>query len=511
MKTLVLIGCLFLAQNVFAEDFESLFLSGNYSKALETLNQDESIQDRSYHLALCYARLQAFDKAIPLFEKAIEEKSLKKDLFYEYGQALYAANELTKARNAFETSAQMNFNPAPSLYYVGHISQILEDYKRAYKTYDKIIKQYPEDKKIKQISQFQQAETILFLMKDKNATNVGKHVLPLLKEGQNTDPTTSVAKDIDRRYHELLVEYQLDPDLLTNGRRISSRRWDATVSQRIKFDDNVTLSNFENNITQTKKESFLFDTEVYYKETFLLDKMFIIAPEARFTFTQYGDQTNSDVFQNDTYIFNFALKNKYEHKAFTRPASLIFDIDYTKTGKDSNKKHKRDPYSQAINFTLGESFTYFSAGDSTIKFKRKSYTGTDASINNYTYEMSVDQTLALSNQNLLIFMVNASMVDNYNNKTMNTNSILARIDYIIPEIFLHHTLDVALGETVTDTKLQNATRGTETSLNPSLDLSREINQNTKISANVDVTFNKSKSSDYTYQKNVISMEFKYVF
>lgn len=511
MKTLVLICCLFIAQNVFAEDFESLFLSGNYAKALEAIIQDETIQDRSYQLALCYARLQAFDKAIPLFEKAIEEKTQKNDLYYEYGQALYASNELKKARNAFTLSAQMNFNPAPSLYYVGHISQMLEEYKLAYTTYNQIIKKYPEDKKIRQIAQFQQAETILLLMKDKNATNIAKHVLPLLKEGQSTDPETSVAKDIERRYRELLVEYQLDPDLLANGRRISSRRWDASISQKVKFDDNVTLSNFENNTTQTKKESFLFDTDIYYKQIFLLEKIFIIAPEVRFTFSQYGDQTNSEVYQNDAYILNASLKNKYEHKMFTRPASLIVDIDYTKSGKDSNKTHNRDPYSQSLNFTLGESFTYFNAGDSTIKFKRKSYTGTDASINNYTYEMSVDQTLALSNQNLIIMMFNASTVDNYNNQTMNTNSYLARVDYIIPEIFSHHTLNLAIAETVTDTKLQYENRGTETSLNPSIDISREINEHAKISANFDFTSNTSKSTEYSYQKHVISMEFKYVF
>lgn len=511
MKTLITVYCILFSLNLFADTFESFYSSGNYAKAIETLNQNQNLEERSYHLAICHSRLQEFDKAIPLFEKAIEEKSQKKDLYYEYGQALYAANDLRKARNSFTTSAQMNFNPAPSLYYVGHISQILEDYKVAYTTYLKIIKSYGSDKKIKQIAQFQLAETILAVMKDKNATNVSKFVLPLLKDGQNTDPSSSVAKDMDRRYHELLVEYKLDPDLLSNGRRISSRRWDASVAQRVKFDDNITLANLENDIIQTQKESFIFDTEVFYKHTFLYQKKILIEPEIRFTFTQHSDQTNSEVYQNDTYIFNFSLKNKYEHKLFEMPASFIFDLDYSKVGKDTHKVHKRDPYSKSLNITLGEAFSYFSAGDTTIKFKRKDYAGDSSSINNHTYEFSADQTLVLSSQNLMIFMLDASMVDNYNNKTTNTNSLLARIDYIIPEVFLHHTLDLALAETVTDTKLQKATRGTETSLNPSVDLSREITPHTKVSVNYDFTSSKSKSTDYTYQKHVISMELKYVF
>ena len=240
-------------------------------------------------------------------------------------------------------------------------------------------------------------------------------------------------------------------------------------------------------------------------------KKIIVSPEARFTFTHYGDRTNADVFQNDAYVFNLALKNKYEHKLFNRPASLIFDVDYTKTGKDSNKIHQRDPYSSSVNFTLGESFSYFAVGDTSFKIKRKDYKGTDPSINNNVYELTADQTLALSNQNLLIFMVNASTTDNYNNTTMNTDTYLFRVDYIIPEVFLHHTLNLALAETITDTKLQQSTRGTETSFNPSLDLSREINTHTKISVNFDFTNNTSKSSDYTYQKHVITMELKYVF
>jgi tetratricopeptide (TPR) repeat protein len=511
MKTIALACCLLLSGNLWAEDFETFFSNGNYAKAIEELNQNLSTSDRFYHLAVCYARLQEFDKAIINFEKAIEEKSEKKDLYYEYGQALYASNELKKSREAFVHSAQSKFNPAQSLYYVGHISQILEEFNVSSVAYNKIISSYPSEIKLKQIAQFQVAEIKLLTLKDKTAEHVDKEILPLLKTALATDPQSSTAKDIDKRYHELLIEYKLDPDLLDNGKRIPSRRWEASISQKTKFDDNVTLSNYENNITQTKKESFIFDTEVYSKYTFLSNKNILISPEARFTFTQYGDRTSSEVFQNDAYILNLNLKNKYEATLFNKPASTIFDIEYSKTAKDTNKRHSRDPYSSSLNFTIGESFSYFVSGDTSIKFKRKEYKGADVSINNTTYEFSADQTVALSNQNLLILVIDASQIDNYNNVSMSTNTYLMRVDYIIPEIFIHHTLDIAVGETVTDTKLQKSTRGTETSLNPSLDLSRDLSPNTKISVNYDFTDNSSKSTDYTYQKHVISMELKYVF
>jgi tetratricopeptide (TPR) repeat protein len=469
------------------------------------------MQEKAYHLAISYSRLQEYDKAIVYFQKAIDEKSAKQDVYYEYGQALYAANEIKKARSAFKISAQNNFNQATSLYYVGHTSQILEEYEAAITIYKLIISHYSSEIKITQVAQFQLAEATLSNMKDKTAANVSKYVLPLMKTAQAKDQESALAKDIDRRYKELLIEYNLDPDLLSNGRRISSRHWEASFGQKIKFDTNVTLANFENNKTQTQKTSFIYDTEVYYQQTYVLQKMFLIAPELRLNFTQYSDRKNSDVFQNDSYIISFALKNKFEHSMFKKPASMILDIDYSKTSKDFNKKHSRDPYSSSLGFSIGERVTLFDAGDSTLKYTRKDFQGTDTSINNYTNEFSLDQTLALSNQNLLILMVDFSKVDNYNNSFMNTDSVLFRVDYLMPEIFWKQTLTVAMATTFTDTKQQQLTRGSETTLNPSLNLSRNLTKAATISLNYDFTKNSSKSSDYTYNKHVTQMEFKYVF
>ena len=511
MKILILMCSLLIAGNLYAQTFDSYFNEGNYEQAIKILEKDPTIKNQSYHLGICYSRLQEFDKAIPLLAKSIKEKNITPDIYYEYGQALYAANELKQARLAFQNSVKNDFNPAASLYYIGHISQVLEEYKIARNSFTTLIKNYPNEKKLKQIAQFQLAESTLVTLKEKTAPQVNKFILPLLKEAEATDPTSTVAQEIDKRYHELLVEYKLDPDLLDNGRRVSSRRWDATFTQRVKFDDNVTNTSLENVTTPTTKESFYFETEGYYKYTFLFNKKFIVAPEVRVTFTQYDNQADSDIFQNDAYIINISDKNKYEHTAFNHPASLLFDIDYSKTAKDYNKVHKRDTYSKSINLTLGESLSFFNFGDSNFKIKRKDYIGTDTAINNHTYDLSIDQTIALASQNLIIIMADASVIDNYNNTSTSTNTLLTRCDFIMPEIFTHHTLGLALATTFTDTKDQQSTRGTETTINPSIDLSRDITKEMKMSLNYDFTNNNSKSSTYKYQKSVVTMEFKYVF
>lgn len=74
-----------------------------------------------------------------------------------------------------------------------------------------------------------------------------------------------------------------------------------------------------------------------------------------------------------------------------------------------------------------------------------------------------------------------------------------------------YTIDLALAITITDTKANKETRGTEVSLNPSVDLSKEINEKMKLSVNYDFSRNKSKHTDYDYKKHVFSTEFRYSF
>ena len=127
------------AQSISLIEFNNYFKSGQYSKALIILGKNNLIQfdlgEKSYLEGLCYAKLQEYDKAISKFEIAIKNENKNSDLDYEYGQALYAANELKKARNAFSASAAKKFNTPASIYYIAHISQILEEFPSAIENY----------------------------------------------------------------------------------------------------------------------------------------------------------------------------------------------------------------------------------------------------------------------------------------------------------------------------------------------------------------------------------------
>lgn len=205
------------------------------------------------------------------------------------------------------------------------------------------------------------------------------------------------------------------------------------------------------------------------------------------------------------------MKNKFEHTYKDNPASFLFDIETSKNYKDWHEEHSRSPYATSVSWGIGEQFTHFSFGETSVRIKRKNFTAVDESLSNHTFSFSADQTVSLPTQHLLIALFEYDSVNNYNNTTTNTDSYLLRFDYIIPEIMPKYTLGLGFATTVTDTKAQIETRGTETTLNPSVDLSKEINKNMKISINYDYTKNNSKQSDYKYQKNVFTTEFRYSF
>ncbi len=250
-----------------------------------------------------------------------------------------------------------------------------------------VLKDKDADLKMKQISQFQLAETLLSIAREKSEEpndlnrRVENFILPIMNKGFELDKSTTIAADINQRMSELMKEFDLDPNVLANGRRVGLKRYFGSASQKMKFDDNISLTNEENNVQQSKKESYVFDTELYAKYDFIAKKRFIISPEVRFNYTQHSDRSSPEVYQNDNYILSLNLKNKYEHKVSEKPASFIFDIDYSKTYKDFNATKNKEYYATSNSFTFGESLSIFDIGDTTLKFKRKNYSGHINSLN----------------------------------------------------------------------------------------------------------------------------------
>ncbi|MCK6595231.1 MAG: tetratricopeptide repeat protein [Bacteriovoracaceae bacterium] len=503
------------AQSV--EEFYKSFKTSNYQQALSTLEAIQFTEDKistKYYLeGLTQARLQEFDKAILALEKAAQLKNDAPDLYYELGQAYYASNDIKKARMAFSQSAKLNFNRANSLYYVGHISQTLEEYKEAKKAYMAIIKNRKSDEKVLQIARFQLAETLLSMARETKAVEkiTDRYVIPLLRQAYDTDRTTVVASEIQLRIQELLNEFKLDPNTMANGRKINPDRYVLTLAQKIKFDTNVTLANDQSTVTQSKKESYIFETEGYGKRDFVFKKRIIISPDLRVVYTQYSDSKNATVYQNNSYLFTYALRNRFEHTLWQKPASFLFDIERNYTARDKSQEKKRTKYATSQSFMFGEKFRFFSAGETTIKYKFKDYAAYLETLNNKTTSLSLDQTIFTKNQHLMIVLFSADFIDNYNATNNSTDSYLFRLDYLIPEFMPQYTLGFALSSTFLDTKEQTDTRGMEKTLAASVDITRDISKNLKVNFNYELTQNTSKSETYEYKKSIFLTEIKYQF
>ncbi|WP_417334825.1 tetratricopeptide repeat protein [Halobacteriovorax marinus] len=496
-----------------------LFQKGSYAQVLEglsTLKETRSNRaTRNYLMALSHNRLQNYDKAIPYFIEAIKAKSVAKDIYYEYGQALYANNDLTKARIAFKKSADLNYKKDSSIYYVAHVSQILEENKTAKAYYTQILNSDTADTALKQVARFQIGEVLLSMARENEDTQrlVKQFVLPQMDKAYEVDTTSSLAREIKSRKKEIEREFGLDPNILYNGKRISSKRWNLSFTQDLNHDSNISLTNDLPSSAASREESFVFKTKMRAGYDFIVNKRFIINPELNMSLKSHTNRDSETVKSEDNYDISPSLNTSFEHKAFNKPASLFFNIDYNYNSKYNTAMQRKAFYSRSTTYTIGEKFKFFSKGDTSLKFKYKDLSSHTSTLFSKTKSFSVDQLYLTSSSSIYMFLLSYDSLDTYNNPKNATNSTLLRVDYIKPNILPKITLHVGASVTFvsyTDAN-ESSVRGTEKTITPSIKLTKKINDKLKFSVGYNYTKNTSLKADYDYTKHVTSSSLKYTF
>jgi tetratricopeptide (TPR) repeat protein len=513
-----------LASAEIPVEFKKYFQSEQYSEAIESLNSlNGSVLlkgQKAYLKGICYSRLRNYDQAIINFKQAVKEEDADLDLNYEYGQALFANNSLKQARYEFSKSAGKNFNFPASMYYVAYISELLGDEVTAKVSYWKLIKDNRTDKKFLQIAYFQYAKNLLKMMRkeeqsikyvnrnlitlDINLINyVPRYVLPLLQKAKDIDANSSVGLEVDQTIKVLVEEFRLDPNILSNGRRVSANRGYVNLAQRFKYD---------NNVAQTKLGSSFFETEAFGKYDFILKKRFVISPEVRVTNSKYNNKKESLVYQFDSLAFSSALRNKYEHRVYDQPASLILDLDYNSLSRDWRKNHSNEYYSKTITSIIGEQFSLINSGETTFKFKKTEYNDQTILSNYKAQGFTVDQYFTF--QDGLHFLILTFDMTNYNYyeaSLYNNKTYLARLVYLAFEFVPTYTLQFTFSASLTDTMAQKELRGEELSLNPTIDITKALTDKLKLGINYSYTDYHSNQIDYQFKKQVLSLEVNYTF
>lgn len=499
-------------------NFYIQFKNGAYVQALETLKRinprDETSKAlKEYLEAISLSRLQRFDEAIPHFENALRAKVEAEDFYYEFGQALYAANELERARVAFKKSYAEGFKRPTSLYYMGFISQILEEYPTSISYFDQILKDKEADTRSTQVAMFQKTESTLSLHKSKKggAEFVEKSIIPSLEAAKKFDSASPTATDIDSRIKEIQREFGLDPTKYRNGRKIPDSRVSGSISQDVKYDNNITNSNGQPTVDTTNKDSFVFTTKAKLGGDIVLKRRYTISPEMQLSIVEHSDRDTAVVFTNDSTEYNPSVKFGYEHTVSGKPATLSYTADFKHKEQDVNRNKEKIFHSRTWTHTFGEKFKIFDAGDTGLKFKYKTFRSYSAPLDNDVKGFSIDQLIVTKKGHILLLLLSYDDTDNYNAPTNSTATTMLRADYLIPNIAPSYTIHMAMSLMLLDTKLQKSTRGTEVTYSPMLKFQKKISPSLKISADYTYSKNTSQSAAREYTKHVTSMQLRYSF
>ena len=494
----------------------TLYKQGDYVQALEKLKplkRNSKLRPLAHYWAgLCQNGLQEYDLAIKEFSTAEKLKVDAKDMYYEYGQALYANQELRKARKAFKNSYAKRYKRATSLYYMGFISQTLEQYPLAQKYYRLLEELNDADTQVKQSGSFQLAEIWTHQIekgkgKKLKSNAIKSNVLPQLDKAISTDTSSNIVIDIKKRKRDLILKYDLGPGRWVNGRQIRPRPLSIYVRQEIDQNSNVILESSDATQRAQQKDSLVYTTTGFVSYQFIHKRKIGLVPELRMSFVKHAEDS-PDIFQNDSYTIAPALRANIEHYVGKIPGSLLIDFEYDYTARDRERKKDKILFGRTTAFSIGERWKLFSVGDTTLRFRLRKFEAAQSANDSTTRSLIFTQTYFLPNKDLMIFLFNGDWMDN-NTEANSTNNYLFRLDYIAPKLFLGVNANLGLSYSLTDTKLQKPQRGTEKSWSPSLRFTKNIFKRSNISLTYSYTDKDSKRrSEYAYEQHIYGIEFE---
>lgn len=506
--------------SIFTQSY-TLYKQGKYSATIKEL--DEVFKKKSiynsklnqglvnYWKGLCFNRTKDYQSAIQEFSLALGIEFTPMDIHYEYGQALFAANKLQEARIQFRESLKKKFKRGVSLYYIAYISKELGDKKKALTFYKAIHKlDSDEAKEVKQAAEMQIADIYLEQVeKHPDAFHaVETNVLPLYKSAYEVDPNSALAGEIQNKINELQRKYDLILFKLRNGRPTLIPPQFVRLALEYGVDSNVTFSPAEQEISESKKRSSFIKTDLLGRYTFYYRDFLSISPEFRFNYTRYLNRV-PEIFRNDNYLLAPAIRTAYEHNLWNRPASVLFDYDYSEVKRDVNSEKKLDFASRSHTLMIGERFNYFKSGESIIRLRTRIFDSYINSTDSITTSLVFEQIKSFSD-NTLLFYASYDMA-RAQDEVYDTNAMTVRGDLILGKIGDWFTPSFGVG--ITRTKpLNNTSRGTEYLINPNIRLSKTFKKSWRGNLKFDYQDYKSDdSANFAYKKYTYSFELEYLF
>jgi tetratricopeptide (TPR) repeat protein len=495
------------------------FNRGNFSETLRELERIQTtnqriLSTRAYLRGVSHSRLQQFTRASEALNEAANLGNDSRDLFYELGQAYYARNSMEDARKSFLRSYQLGHMRAVSLYYMAHISQLLYEHDKAMRFFEEILNESSADANLKQVAIFQRAEVQLVANEERTlkerSSLVSTTIIPELDRALEAAPEGNAVADIRRRRQEILDQYNLDPTKMLNGRPIPQKKFSGNFSQKLRYDDNITLANDQPTVVATQRDSYVLDSSLYATYNMALWRRLALMPELRISRTHHLDRQDSTIYSNDRLSYAPAIRSRIEHKIFDRQAAFIMQLFYDKAKQASTTDKSLEDFSESWTYGTGYRISLLPWGDSTVRFRHKRYRAENNSLDNDTNTFSLEQSLMLPNRHLIVLLLQYDDTDNFNNPNSSSTTTMARADYIITNIIPRTNLYFGLSYMGMKTELQPE-RGNEVTWNPSVRMTRRLSPNMRLG--IDYNYN-TKSSGLVaneYTKNTTSLELRYDF
>ncbi|HAZ12634.1 MAG: hypothetical protein A2X86_11450 [Bdellovibrionales bacterium GWA2_49_15] len=496
-----------LGQEIFKQ-----YRQGAYFQAIDLLdNLEKDPSSRStawYWKAICYQKLQDHKEANRFFAQTVTSGNYPKEVYYQYGQSLFADNKLDEARKYFTKAWQAGIKPGHSLFYLAYAHQLEKEFKDSMRYYRQLSELKNLDSNIKQAANFQLGEVYLAVAEEHSKNqkkNVTKMVIPQMQRALECDPTSVLAREIRKRIEEIQVKYGLS----SFG---AAKPYLLFFNQNFAYDNNVTLTPDQTtNTTATEQASPVTKSELFGKYTFNIGNKIKTTPELRVNFDKYWETSEPAIYSNDELFLGAAIRNLYQNSFLGEGSAFLLDYEYNYAKRDYLMIKQLEYYGKSQTLILGESLQLFSSGPSIFKGKYQKYTSYSSANDSSTWTVNLTQFLKFNQKRLLLVILDYSANDARNN-TNDSASWLLRSDYFIPEFFSNTTLQAGLMLILLDTKLQKSTRGVEKKVNPLVKLTKNLSHNMDLGLQYDYTKNISKDKNqYDYDKHVVTLNFKLQF
>jgi tetratricopeptide (TPR) repeat protein len=487
-------------------------------QALEEKLNEKNLDDQKLRPVMKYLqgmsalRVNDFPASITAFEEAIKLGFESEDIYYEYGQALYANENYPKARAQFVKSFKRGFKKAVSLYYIAYISKELKDTKRAYKFLKRIESLPPEEaREVLQASRMQLGDLLLEKAQDHpdEFRMMEEHVIPQYEKALEVDKSSGLASIIQEKIITLQRKYDLLLFQLRNGRPVLRPPYFLRLAQELGVDSNVVFNPNEASISRSKQSSEFSKTDFFGRYTFYLQDFFSIAPEVRANNMYYFNRV-PEIYRNDTRYYSVALRSSYEHEVNGRPAATLLDFDYNETLRDINQEKKLKYNSSSYSFMLGQRLLLWDRGETVARLRYRKFDSYSELFGSSTWSASLEQVVNFSFETLLFYAsydrsrVKESFFD--------TDSFTLRADLVISRFHNWFVPVIGVGLTRVEPKNSLDSRGVETLVNPGVRLIKKMHKNWNAILRYDYQKYDSKDNDgFAYRKTIYGLEVEYLF